>query len=121
MGQRILSRHKQILMAMTASVALLAGLSSAEAQFFWPFGGYQQPTVTRHRAPVVRHIRPEATTPTADTVREKVTGKETDKAKDKAKEKPVALAAKADGVLTIAISLTKQQLTLHSDGVAIAR
>src|SRR3954454_11187453 len=121
MGQRILSRHKQILMAMTASVALLAGLSSAEAQFFWPFGGYQQPTVTRHRAPVVRHIRPEATTPAADTVREKVTGKETDKAKDKAKEKPVALAAKADGVLTIAISLTKQQLTLYSDGVAIAR
>jgi lipoprotein-anchoring transpeptidase ErfK/SrfK len=118
MGPRILSRHKQILMAMTASVALLAGLSSAEAQFFWPFGGYQQqPTVTRHRAPVVRHVRPEATKPAGDTVRDKATSKET----EKAKEKPVALAAKADGVLTIAISLTKQQLTLYSDGVAISR
>jgi hypothetical protein len=119
-GRRILLRRKQILLAMTAGSALLAGLSSAEAQFFWPFGGYQRPTVTRYRAPAVRHVKPEATKP-SDVAREKVNekGKETEKAA--VKERPAPLAAKADGVLTIAVSLNKQQLTLYSDGAAIAR
>jgi lipoprotein-anchoring transpeptidase ErfK/SrfK len=116
-GQHNLLRHKQILVAMTASIALLAGLSSAEAQFFgWPFS-FQQPTVTRHRAPAVRRVAPQATNPVGETAREK--SKESDKAA--AKDRQASLAAKADGVLTIAISLNKQQLTLYSDGVAIAR
>src|SRR5207245_8656419 len=62
----------------------------------------------------------EATKPAAtETAREKASAKENDKSA--AKDRPAALAAKADGVLTVAISLNKQQLTLYSDGVAIAR
>jgi lipoprotein-anchoring transpeptidase ErfK/SrfK len=117
MGLRILLHHKQALMAMTASVALLAGLSPADAFFDWPFSAFQQPSVTRHRAPTVRRAKPEVTKPDAtEAVREKSTAKDT-----ATKERPAALAAKADGVLTIAISLNKQQLTLYSDGAAIAR
>ncbi len=116
-GQPILLRHKQILLAVTASIALLAGLSSAEAQFFNWFGGFQQPTVTRHRAAPVRRVKPEATKPAIESAREKT--KDTEKSATK--ERPAALAARADGVLTLAVSLNKQQLTLYSDGSPIAR
>jgi len=105
-----------MLLTMAAGTALLAGLSTAEAQFFWPFGGYQRPAITRYRPPAVRHVKPEATKP-AEAAREKA--KEPEKAATK--ERPAALAAAADGVLTIAVSLNKQQLTLYSDGAAIAR
>ena len=115
-GQHTLLRHKQILVAVTASIVLIAGLSPAEAQFFGWFG-FQQPAVTRHRAPVVRRVAPQATNPVGETAREK--SKESDKAA--AKDRQATLATKADGVLTIAISLNKQQLTLYSDGVAIGR
>ena len=115
-GQHTFLRHKQILVAITASIVLLAGLSTAEAQFFGWFG-FQQPTVTRHRAPAVRRVVPQATRPVGETAREK--SKESDKAATK--DRQATLATKADGVLTIAISLNKQQLTVYSDGVAIGR
>ena len=63
-GRRVLLRHKKALLAMTASLALLAGLASAEAfPFDWPFNAFQQPSVTRHRAPPVRRARPEVARP----------------------------------------------------------
>jgi lipoprotein-anchoring transpeptidase ErfK/SrfK len=119
----VLVRHKKSLMAMTASLALLAGLaSSAEAfPFDWPFNPYPQPNVTRHRAtPVARPARSAVAKPeAAEEVREKPAAKEKDKSATK--ETPADVAAKAKGVLTIAISLNKQQLTLYSDGMPIAR
>ena len=39
-GQPILLRHKQNSVGGSSSIALLAGLSSAEAQFFNWFGGF---------------------------------------------------------------------------------
>jgi lipoprotein-anchoring transpeptidase ErfK/SrfK len=114
-------------MAVTASLALLAGLASAEAfPFDWPFNAFQQPSVTRHRAPPVRRAKPpevakpDVAKPEANVaLREKSAANEKDKSATK--ETPADVAAKAKGVLTIAISLDKQLLTLYSDGVPIAR
>jgi hypothetical protein len=115
MGHRVLFRHKKALMAMTASLALLAGLaSSADAfPFDWPSNAFPQPNFGRQRAITARPAKP------AVTVAERE--KSADKDKAATKETPADVAAKAKGVLTIAISLNKQQLTLYSDGVPIAR
>ena len=62
-------------------------------------------------------MKPEATKPAMKSAREKT--KDTEKSATK--ERPAALADRADGVLTLAVSLNKQQLTLYSDGSPIAR
>jgi lipoprotein-anchoring transpeptidase ErfK/SrfK len=110
----VLFHHKKALMAMTASLALLAGLAaSAEAfPFDWLSNPLPQPNFGRHGATAVR-AKPAVT----EALRENSAAKE----KSATKETPADLAAKAKGVLTIAISLNKQQLTLYSDGVPIAR
>jgi lipoprotein-anchoring transpeptidase ErfK/SrfK len=110
----VLSHHKKALMAMTASLALLAGLAvSAEAfPFDWLSNPLPQRNFGRHGATAVR-AKPAVT----EALRENSAAKE----KSATKETPADLAAKAKGVLTIAISLNKQQLTLYSDGVPIAR
>jgi lipoprotein-anchoring transpeptidase ErfK/SrfK len=120
MGQRVLLHHKKALMAMTTGVALLAGLTSAEAFFNWPWNAFPQPNVARQRATAPRPAKPAVTKPADPAeVREKSAANEKDKSATK--ETPADVTAKARGVLTIAISLDKQRLTLYSDGVAIAR
>jgi lipoprotein-anchoring transpeptidase ErfK/SrfK len=95
-------------MAMTASIALLAGLGgSAEAfPFDWRPNSYPAPDFARP-ATVRRAKQPEVA---AAPDKEKT-----------AKENAADLASKARGVLTIVVSTDKQQLTLYSDGVPIAR
>src|ERR1700730_2312989 len=113
-GQSVLSRNKQLLLSMTASLALLAGLaSSAEAfPFDWPSRtDLRRPDFGRQHISTARDA---ASGRIMVAAREKVA----DKAKAVAKESE--LASKAKGVLTIAISIDKQQLTLYSDGVPIA-
>jgi hypothetical protein len=110
-------------MAMTASVALLAVFSSdAEAFLFgWPWSPSPQPSVSRRSAPV-RHPKP---APVATDTRETpaASARENSAGNDKsaAKEIPAELSARAKGVLTLAVSLNKQQLTVYSDGAAVAR
>jgi lipoprotein-anchoring transpeptidase ErfK/SrfK len=106
-GQAVLSRHKATLMAMTASVALLAGLGgSAEAfPFDWRPSFYPAPDFARPAA--VRRARPPEVAATQD--------------KEKTAKEHADLASKARGVLTVVVSTDKQQLTLYSDGVPIAR
>jgi lipoprotein-anchoring transpeptidase ErfK/SrfK len=94
------SRHREALLVMTASAALLAGLTaSAEAL---PFN--QQPM---GQSEAWRPVKAKGTAFTA---------------RDKASKKPESegLAAKAKGVLAVVISIDKQQLTLYSDGHPIA-
>jgi len=122
-GSGVLSRHRKALLGMTASLAVLAGFSSsAEAFFFWPFGPSPQPGVSRRSAPPARHFKP---APVATQPQEKpaTAARENSSGNDKAaaKETPAELSARAKGVLTIAISLNKQQLTVYSDGMAVAR
>ena len=119
--------HKRTLMAMSASVALLAGLmSSADAfPFNWPTSFFSQPNYHRAVPRASRAARPAATGVARDNVaaneNEKSATKPNEKDKAANKEPPADLPAKAGGVLTIAVSLNKQQLTLYSDGVPIAR
>jgi hypothetical protein len=113
-GRSVLSRNKQLLLSMTASLALLAGLaSSAEAfPFDWPSRtDLRRPDFGRQHISTARDA---ASGRIMVAAREKAA----DKAKAVAKESE--LASKAKGVLTIAISIDKQQLTLYSDGVPIA-
>jgi len=110
MGHAVLSRHKAALMAMTASLALLAALGTA-AQAFpfdWPPRVYPTNEFARHGVTVVRRAKPAQV----------VTAPEKEKS---AKETAADLASKAKGVLTIVVATDKQQLTLYSDGVPIAR
>ena len=114
-GERVLFHHKKILMAMSASIALLAGFAaSAQAgPFDWLFG-----------APPQRHsVAPRVTAPPSERPSPSLgpRAKSVEQEKPAAKQALVDLAAKADGVLAITISLNKQQLTLYSDGAAIAR
>ncbi len=119
-GRSVLLHRKKALVAMTAGIALLAGLTSAEAFFNWPWNPYPQPHVSRPRATAPRPARPAVTKPADPAqVRENSTANEKDK--PATKETPGDVAAKAPGVLTIAISLDKQRLTVYSDGAAIAR
>jgi lipoprotein-anchoring transpeptidase ErfK/SrfK len=109
-GQSVLSRNKQLLLSMTASLALLAGglVSSAEAfPFDWP---------SRSRYDFGRQ---DLTAREGASARMTVAARE--KAADKTKPaKEPELASKAKGVLTIVVSIDKQHLTLYSDGVPIA-
>ena len=122
-GPGVISRHRNALLAMTASFAVLAGFSSsAEAFFFdWPWNASRQPSVSRRSAPV-RQSKP---APLATQPREnpatasRATSSGTEKAA--AKETPAEPSARAKGVLTIAVAVNKQQLTVYSDGVAVAR
>jgi hypothetical protein len=121
-GPGVLSRHRNALLGMTASVAVLGGLSSsAEAFFFWPFSPTPQPSYSRRSAPPARHVNP---APAATQTQDKpaaATRENSTNDKSAAKEPPAELSARAKGVLTIAVSLNKQQLTVYSDGVAVAR
>ena len=103
-GKSAYFRNRQTLLVMTASAALLAGVASAEALPFdqqWPM---QQP----------QRLRP-AAKPNGSVV--------ASREKHPAKAKPGAedVAAKAKGVLSVIISIDRQQLTLYSDGHPIAR
>ena len=91
-------RNRQKLLAMTASAAaLLAGLTSANA-----FPSSQPSEVARSgRHAVVLASR--------------------DKSSTKAKPAAEDVAAKAKGVLSVVITIDKQQVTLYSDGHPIAR
>ena len=122
-GPGVISRHRNALLAMTASFAVLAGLSSsAEAFLFdFPWNASSQPSVSRRSAPV-RHVKPApvATQPRenpATATRASCSGND----KAAAKETPAEPSTRAKGVLTIAVSVNKQQLTVYSDGVAVAR
>ena len=116
-GHRVLFRHKQVL-AVTASIAMLAACASpAVAQFFPFFGNFfgSQHSYSRHSV-----SRPHAARPAVTASHENPPAKE--KEKPVPKEAPADLTPKANnGVLTIAISLYKQQLTVYSDGVAVVR
>ena len=97
-------RHREALLGMTASAALLVGLAtSADAL---PLNLQQQaapqPQAGRHATPAR----------TALAAR--------DKASAKAKQPADDVAARAKGVLTVVISIDKQRLTLYSDGHPIA-
>jgi hypothetical protein len=87
---------------MTASLALLAGLASSADAF--PFDWSSQAGAARGGISTRMMV----------AAREK----SANKAKPAAKESE--LASRAKGVLTIAVSINKQQLTLYSDGVPIA-
>jgi lipoprotein-anchoring transpeptidase ErfK/SrfK len=103
-GKSAYFRNRQTLLAMTASAALFAGIASAEALPFdqqWPT---QQP----------QRLRP-AAKPNSLVVASR------DKHPVKAKPSAEDVAAKAKGVLSVVISIDRQQLTLYSDGHPIAR
>ena len=96
------SRNREALLIMTASAALLAGLTTSIEAL--PFN--QQPVGQSEAWPPAKA---------------KAKGKALT-ARDKASAKPESedLAAKANGVLAVVISIDKQQLTLYSDGHPIA-
>src|SRR6185369_7988447 len=97
------SRNRTALLAMTASAALLVGLAgSANAV---PFN------VQPGAAPQPDAVRPARAKATVLASR--------DKAATKPKESE-DVAARAKGVLTVVVSISKQQLTLYSDGHPIA-
>jgi lipoprotein-anchoring transpeptidase ErfK/SrfK len=96
-------------MAMTASAALLAALGgAAEAfPFDWTprvYPGFARPEVTVARRAIPAQV-----------------GQPAQKDDKAAKESAADLASKAKGVLTIVVSTGKQQLTVYSDDVPIAR
>ena len=103
-GKSAYFRNRQILLAMTASAALLAGIASAEAL---PFD-QQWPTQQSQRARL-------AAKPNGLAVASR------DKHPAKAKPGAEDVAAKAKGVLSVIIAIDRQQLTLYSDGHPIAR
>jgi lipoprotein-anchoring transpeptidase ErfK/SrfK len=111
MGQSVLSHHKKLLMAMTASFALLAGLASSADAFPFEFRSRLGPAPNfSGQGATLQRTKPGQV---MTALREKPAAKE-------AKENPGDVAKKANGVLTIFISIDKQQLTLYSDGVPIA-
>ena len=96
------SRNREALLVITASAALLAAFTTSTEAL--PFN--QQP-VGQSEAWRPAKAKAKGTALTA---------------RDKASAKPESedLAAKAKGVLTVVISIDKQQLTLYSDGNPIA-
>jgi lipoprotein-anchoring transpeptidase ErfK/SrfK len=92
--------NRQSLLAMTASAALLAGLASANAL-------------------PLNQQRPQAFYPSARPNGLVVAAREKSSVKPKAATDDIA--ARAKGVLSVIISIDKQQLTLYSDGHPIAR
>ena len=112
MGQSVLCQHKKLLMAMTASFALLAGLASSADAFPFEFRSRLGPAPNfSGQGATLQRTKPGQV---MTALREKPAAKE-------AKENPGDVAKKANGVLTIFISIDKQQLTLYSDGVPIVR
>jgi lipoprotein-anchoring transpeptidase ErfK/SrfK len=91
--------NRQSLLAMTASAVLLAGLASANAL-------------------PLNQQRPQAFYPSGKPNGLVVAAREKPSAKPKAATDDVA--TKAKGVLSVIISIDKQQLTLYSDGQPIA-
>jgi lipoprotein-anchoring transpeptidase ErfK/SrfK len=92
--------NRQSLLAMTASATLLAGLASANAL-------------------PLNQQRPQAFYPSARPNGLVVAAREKSSVKPKAATDDIA--ARAKGVLSVIISIDKQQLTLYSDGHPIAR
>jgi lipoprotein-anchoring transpeptidase ErfK/SrfK len=103
-GRSAYFRNRDSLLAMTASAALLAGLASANAL---PLN--QQPAAAQSEA-----ARP-AAKPNG------LVAASREKSPAKAKASADEVAAKAKGLLSVIISLDKQQLTLYSDGHPVAR
>src|SRR5437660_9900115 len=99
-GPSVYFHNRQSLLAMTASAALLAGLASANAL-------------------PLNQQRPQAFYPSGTPNGLVVAAREKPSAKPRAATDDVA--AKAKGVLSVIISIDKQQLTLYSDGQPIAR
>jgi len=102
-GHSVYYRNREALLVMTASAALLAGLAgSANA--------------------VPLNVQPGAA-PQPDAVRPARAKATVLASRDKAATKPKEsedVAARAKGVLTVVVSISKQQLTLYSDGHPIA-
>jgi lipoprotein-anchoring transpeptidase ErfK/SrfK len=103
---------------MTAGVALLAGFATSAQAF--PYDWQQraapqpmpQPEVMR---PAVRPAKPTNTPATSiSATRDKPAAKD-------GKDSPEDAAGKAKGLLSVIVSIDKQQLTLYSDGQPIAR
>ena len=97
------SRNRTALLAMTASAALLTGLASSA-----------------NAVPLIMQPEPAPRPEAARSVKPKSTVLAS---RDKAAAKPKEsedVAAKAKGVLTVVVSISKQQLTLYSDGHPIA-
>jgi lipoprotein-anchoring transpeptidase ErfK/SrfK len=99
-GRSAYFRNRESLLAMTASAALLAGLTSANA------------------LPLNVQAQYEAGRPVVKANRLAVASREKSPAKAKASTDDVA--AKAKGLLSVIISIDKQRLTLYSDGQPIA-
>jgi len=97
------SRNRTALLAMTASAALLTGLASSANAV--PLIMQPEPAP---RPEAARSVKPKSTVLASR-----------DKAATKLKESE-DVAAKAKGVLTVVVSISKQQLTLYSDGQPIA-
>jgi lipoprotein-anchoring transpeptidase ErfK/SrfK len=110
MGRSLYCIHRNHLLAMTASVALLAGLATSAQAF--PF---DWPSRSEPRQIAVPPPLPEAARPAARPAKPSVSASRKDE------DNPQDVAAKAKGLLSVIISIDKQQLTLYSDGVPIAR
>jgi lipoprotein-anchoring transpeptidase ErfK/SrfK len=98
--------------AMMASAALLAGAATPAQALPFNQQPAQQPTLappSDYARPVARTFRPSRVVTAS---RDKVAAKEKDSAQD--------IAPKARGLLSVIISIDKQQLTLYSDGQPIA-
>jgi lipoprotein-anchoring transpeptidase ErfK/SrfK len=96
-------------MAMTASAALLAALGGAAEAFPFDWTPRVYPGFARPEVTVARRATPAQV------------GQPAQKDDKAAKESAADLASKAKGVLTIVVSTGKQQLTVYSDDVPIAR
>ena len=99
-GRSAYFRNRESFLAMTASAALLAGLTSASA---FPLNAQPQYEAGR---PVVKPNR--------------LVVASREKSPAKAKASTDDVAAKAKGLLSVVISIDKQRLTLYSDGQPIA-
>ncbi len=108
-GRHAFFHHREGVLVVTASAALLAGLGTSANAL--PFNlqrqAAPQPEFARPAPTVQRPAKPSA-----------VNSASRDKAA--AKESPDELAPKAKGILSVIISIEKQQLTLYSDGQPIA-
>jgi lipoprotein-anchoring transpeptidase ErfK/SrfK len=96
-------------MAVTASAALLAALGGAAEAFPFDWTPRVYPGFARPKVTVARRATPAQL------------GQPAQKDDKAAKESAADLASKAKGVLTIVVSTGKQQLTVYSDDVPIAR
>src|SRR5262245_50183495 len=98
---------------MTAGLGLLAGLATPAAAL--PFNlqpSAPPPPAAAPQPDVMRPSLQRPARPAATASRDKSAGKE--------QQSPQDLASKAKGLLSVVISIDKQQLTLYSDGHPIA-